>query len=81
MPFSCSECGWVFHELSTKKMQHIEYNKLRYKSELLYPSKTKVCSLIEFNNIKYISNLNGGYQTLIIIQEFITTVIVYEKRL
>ena len=81
MPFSCSECGWLYHKLSTKKIQHIKYNKLRYKTELLYPSMTKVCSHIEFNNIKEISILNGWYQTLIDIQALMITVIVYERRL
>ena len=81
MPFSCSECGWLFHELSTMKIQHIKYNKLRYKTELLYPGMTKVCSHIEFNNIKEISILNGWFQTLIITRAFMITVIVCERRL
>ena len=81
MPFSCSECGWLIHKLFTKKIQHIKYNKLRYKTKLLYPGMTKVCSHIESNNINKISILNERYKTLIDIQALMITVIGYGRRI
>ena len=58
-----------------------QINKIRYKTELLYPAMTKVCSHIESNNINKISILNERYKTLIDIQALMITVIGYGRRI